>query len=151
MAPTLKGRFRPTRPEKYKGDPGNIFYRSSWELDVMQWLDRRPDVVWWASEERCVWYPHPVAKRQKRYFPDFIVCYERDGTQYTEMIEVKPSKHVKGPSKNPKRRTKSWMKEVETYIINQSKWKAARGYCEDRGWSFRLLTEENVPSWKKRK
>ena len=151
MPGTLKGRFRPRNPDKYKGDPSNIWFRSSWERDVMNWLDRREDVISWMSEERCVWYRNPVTKKNARYFPDFIVKYERNGIVYEEMIEVKPRKHVTGPNPNPKRKTKSWMNEVRTYVINQAKWKAAETYCEDRGMSFRLLTEDNVPTWGKRK
>ena len=151
MPVTLKGRYKPLYPDKYKGDPANIWFRSSWERDVMQWLDKRTDVIWWMSEERCVWYRNPVTKKNARYFPDFIVKYERNGIVYEEMIEVKPKKHVTGPNPNPKRKTKSWMNEVRTYVINQAKWKAAETYCEDRGMSFRLLTEDNVPTWGKRK
>ena len=149
MSVTLKGRYRPLFPDKYKGDPANIWFRSSWERDVMQWLDRRTDVVWWMSEERCVWYRNPVTKKNARYFPDFIVCYERNGIKYEEMIEVKPQRHVDGPNPKPKRKTKNWMNEVKTYAINQAKWRAAETYCEDRGMNFRLLTEKNIPRWGK--
>ena len=54
VAPTLKGRFRPRNPEKYRGDPSNIWFRSSWERDMMNWLDTRTDVISWMSEERVV-------------------------------------------------------------------------------------------------
>ena len=150
MGTTLKGRFKPRFPDKYKGDPMNIWFRSSWERDVMHWLDGRSDIIWWMSEERCVWYQNPVTKKNARYFPDFIICYEKNGIKYEEMLEVKPQKHVDGPNPKPKRRTKSWMNEVRTYAINQAKWKAAVNYCEDRGMSFRILTEENVSAWKKK-
>ena len=146
MASPLKGRFKPNNPHKYNGDPSDIWYRSTWERDVMLWLDDRKDVLWWMSEERAIWYRNPVTKKNARYFPDFIICYQRDGVVREEMIEVKPARQVKGPNPNPKRRTKSWINEVKTYAINQAKWKAAETYCEDRGWNFRLLTEENGPS-----
>ena len=151
MGNTLKGRFKPINPDKYKGDPMNIWFRSSWERDVMNWLDRNDEVIWYMSEERAVWYYNPVTKKKARYFPDFIICYERNGIKYEEMLEVKPQKHVDGPNPNPKRRSKSWVNEVKTYAVNQAKWRAAETYCEDRGMSFRLLTENNVPTWKKRK
>lgn len=151
MSTPLKGRFKPRNPEKYKGDPGNIIYRSSWERDFMTWLDSREDIICWASEERALWYKNPVTKKNARYFPDFIIKYKKNGIIYEEMIEVKPMRHVTGPNPNPKRRTKSWMNEVKTYAVNQAKWKAAREYCENRGMNFRLLTEDHVPSWKKRK
>ena len=34
-----KGRFIPKYPEKYKGDPTNIIFRSLWERRVMSYLD----------------------------------------------------------------------------------------------------------------
>ena len=148
MSKTLKGRYRPLNPDKYKGDVANIQYRSSWELNFMKYLDKKDDVKWWMSEERCVWYYDPIHKKKRRYFPDFIVCYIRkDGIEVTEMVEIKPQRQVDGPNPNPKRRTKSWMMEVQNYIINQKKWEAATKQCEDRGWNFRLLTEKNVPGW----
>jgi hypothetical protein len=149
MPSTLKGKFRPKNPEKYKGDPTNIIFRSSWERDVMHRLDMNSKVVSWSSEERCIWYNDPVTKKPRRYFPDFIVTYDRDGIMVTEMIEVKPQRHIDGPNPKPKRRTKSWMNEVRTYVTNTAKWKAAEEYCEDRGWNWKLLSEQQVPSWRK--
>lgn len=147
MSQTLKGKFRPHNPEKYKGDPSNIVYRSSWERSFMNYLDLHQDVEWWMSEERCVWYDNPVTKKKARYFPDFIVCYNRKGVRTTEMVEIKPQNQVDGPPVNPKRKTEAWVNAVKTYIINRKKWEAAAKQCEDRGWNFRLLTEKNVPEW----
>ena len=62
----------------------------------------------------------------------------------TEMVEIKPFKQVQGPNPHPKRRTKSWMYEVRTFVTNQAKWSAAREYCEDRGWNFRIITEKEL-------
>jgi hypothetical protein len=150
MPATHKGRFKPRNPEKYKGDPNDIWFRSSWERDVMQSLDANKLVVRWMSEERCIWYRDPVTKKNRRYFPDFIVEYDRDGAIVTEMIEVKPYRHITGPNPQPKRRTKGWMNEVKTYATNVAKWKAAEEYCEDRGWNWKLLSENEVPSWRRR-
>ena len=145
MPVTLKGRYRPLFPDKYKGDPANIWFRSSWERDVMQWLVKRSDVIWWMSEERAVWYRNPVTKKNARYFPDFIVEYQRsDGITMQEMVEIKPSRQVEGPPVNPKRRTKAWAAACMTYAQNQSKWKAARRWCEDRGMNFRIVTEKEL-------
>jgi len=145
MSKTLKGKFRPKNPEKYIGDPGNIVYRSSWERTCMNYFDLREDVQAWQSEEKWVSYYDPVTKKQRRYFPDFIIKYKRkDGVLVTRMIEVKPHREVVGPPKEPKRKTKSWVNQVKTYITNQAKWKAARNYCEDRGWEFQLVTENEL-------
>ncbi len=145
MSKTLKGKFRPHFPEKYKGTPGNIEYRSSWELNFMKYLDRNPNVIQWMSEERAIWYSDPVAKKKRRYFPDFIVNYKnKEGVMMTEMVEVKPYKQIIGPPENPKRKTKAWVNSVYTYITNRAKWDAAMKYCEDRGWSFRLVSEKEL-------
>ena len=145
MKKTLQGKFRPRNPDKYKGDPTNIVYRSSWEKIFCNWCDRNDKIISWQSEEKAVWYTSPVDKKKHRYFPDFIIKYERkDGIMVTEMIEVKPASQVKMPPQNPKRRTKSWVYQVKTWMVNQAKWAAATEYCEDRGWSFRIVTEKEL-------
>ena len=73
-----KGRFRPKHPEKYKGDPTKIIYRSLWEFKVFKWLDLHNDVIWWQSEEVIVPYRSPIDGRIHRYFPDVIV-HKKDG------------------------------------------------------------------------
>lgn len=111
----------------------------------MNWLDLREDVLWWSSEEKALWYYNPVKKRNARYFPDFIIHIRRaDGTEMTEMIEVKPKNQVVGPPTNPKRRTAAWMRQVQTWVVNQKKWEAATEICEDRGWNFRIITEDDL-------
>ena len=45
MSGTLKGKFRPKHPEKYKGDAGNIVYRSSWERIFCNWCDNNDDII----------------------------------------------------------------------------------------------------------
>ena len=110
----------------------------------MNWADRNDKIVSWQSEEKALWYNDPVTKKKRRYFPDFIIMFERDGKMITEMIEVKPKAQVDGPNPNPKRRTAAWMRSVQTYLTNMAKWEAASKVCEDRGWNFRLVTEKDL-------
>ena len=148
MGKTLSGKFRPRNPDKYKGDPSNICYRSSWELKFMQWLDDREQVLSWSSEEKCVWYYDPVAKKKRRYFPDFIIKFKRhDGIIVEEVVEIKPQKQVDGPPINPKRKTQQWIRQVHMYVTNRAKWEAAATWAEDQGMNFRLLTEKQVKAW----
>jgi hypothetical protein len=139
-----QGIFRPKNPKKYVGDSNNIVYRSSWECRVMNWFDQNDDIISWASEELIVPYKSPIDNRFHRYFPDFIVKVKtRDGTMKTLMIEVKPKKQTMPPE--PKKRvTKQYVTEVTTYGVNQAKWKAAHEYCLDRGWEFKIMTEEHL-------
>ena len=149
MAGTLKGKYRPINPEKYHGNPTMIEYRSSWELNFMKYLDSNPNVISWQSEEKAIWYTDPVARKKRRYFPDFIIKYKNSkGLVVEEVVEIKPQRQVQGPPVNPKRRTKSWAAACMTYATNTAKWKAAMEWAEDRGMNFRLLTENDVPGWK---
>ena len=142
---TLKGKYKPRNPEKYKGNPTQIIYRSSWERAFCKWADLNEGVSEWQSEEKAIWYDNPVQRKKCRYFPDFIIEYERkDGVLVKEMIEIKPKSQVDGPPVNPKRKTKSWANAVMTYAVNQAKWKAARRWCEDRGMNFRIVTEKEL-------
>ena len=139
-----QGIFRPKNPKKYIGDSNNIVYRSSWECRVMNWFDQNEDIISWASEELIVSYKSPIDNRFHRYFPDFIVKVKtRDGTMKTLMIEVKPKKQTIPPEQK-KRVTKQYINEVVTYGVNQAKWKAAHEYCLDRGWEFKIMTEEHL-------
>jgi hypothetical protein len=139
-----KGRFRPDNPEKYKGNPTNIIYRSLWELKFMRYLDSHPRIIQWSSEEIIIPYVSPVDRRVHRYFPDFWVKLEdKDGNINTMLVEIKPLKQVKEPVIQEKV-TKRYLNEVMTYGINMAKWKAAKEFCADRNWIFKILTEKEL-------
>ena len=138
------GQFKPKNPQKYIGDHTNIVYRSSWEVKVMDWLDRNPDILSWASEELIIPYKSPVDNRLHRYFPDFLVKMRTgEGKLKTMLLEVKPKKQTQEPEQK-KRITKQYINEVTTWGVNQAKWKAATEYCSDRGWEFMLITEDHL-------
>ncbi len=40
-----QGYFKPKNPQKYKGDPTNIIYRSGWELKFMLYVDSHPEIL----------------------------------------------------------------------------------------------------------
>jgi hypothetical protein len=139
-----KGKFTPINPQKYKGDPTNIIYRSSWEKRVMLWLDKHSQVVSWSSEEVVVPYKSPADGRFHRYFVDFYAQIRgKDGKLNSYLLEIKPKKQATEPEIKS-RITKQYINEVVTYAINQAKWKAATEYCKDRGWEFKVLTEDHL-------
>jgi len=109
----------------------------------MLMFDSNPNVIWWQSEERSIAYRSPVDNSLHRYFPDFIICIKgKDGKQKIKMIEVKPKSQTKVPVKTPKK--KKYLTEVVRYSINIAKWKAAKTYCERKGWEFEILTEDEI-------
>ena len=140
MGKSYKGIYRPTNPKKYVGDPNRIVYRSLLERRFMLYCDRNKDIIAWASEEVPIKYYSPLDKRVHRYFPDFIV---KTSTGKKYIIEIKPYKQCFQP-KPPKKKTKAFMRESFEYIKNQAKWKAARAYCEDKGFEFKIMTEKEL-------
>ncbi len=141
---SYKGKFRPSKPKKYKGDPTNIVYRSLWELKFMRYCDSNNNIVKWSSEEIVIPYRSPIDNRFHRYFPDFYLKYkDNTGKMIEKVVEIKPAKQVQEP-KVQKRKTKKYVTEVVTYAKNQAKWMAAEEFCKDRKWKFQILTEKEL-------
>ena len=139
-----KGKYRPSHPKKYKGDPTGIIFRSLWERKFMVYCDKNQNILEWASEEIAIPYRSPIDNRVHRYFPDFYMkVKERGGKIKRYVIEVKPAKQTKPPTK-PKRQTKGYIREAYEYAKNQAKWKMAREFCADRQWEFKVVTEKEL-------
>ena len=141
---SYKGKYYPSFPRKYKGDPTNIIYRSLWERKFMVYCDKNQNILEWASEEIAIPYRSPIDNRVHRYFPDFYMkVKETNGKIKNYVIEVKPAKQTKPPTK-PKRQTKGYIREAYEYAKNQAKWKMAKEFCADRQWVFKVVTEKEL-------
>jgi len=137
-----KGKYYPTFPQKYKGDPTNIIFRSLWERKFMVYCDNNANVLEWNSEEIII--PYTFEGKRRRYFPDFYMkLRESTGTIQKYLVEVKPLKQCH-PPKKPKRQTPGYIRECYTYATNQTKWKRAREWCADRQWQFKVITEKEL-------
>ena len=144
MGESIKSKYKPSFPKKYKGDPNNIICRSSWERRFCRWCDLNENIILWGSEEFCIPYLSPVDGRVHRYFPDFIIkVREQTGDIKTYVIEVKPKKQTREPKK-PSRTTKRYITEVKTYAVNKAKWKAADEWCKDRLIEFKIITDDHL-------
>jgi hypothetical protein len=101
------------------------------------------NILSYASEEIIVPYFHSVDQKMHRYFPDFVIQTRNlDGSTSITMIEVKPKAQTKRP--NIKKITAKNQDQVFTFIKNQEKWQAAKIYCEQRGWKFAVITEDEL-------
>ena len=141
---SYKGKYYPSFPRKYKGDPTNIVYRSLWERKFMVYCDKNQNILEWASEEIAIPYRSTIDNRVHRYFPDFYMkVKETNGKIKNYVIEVKPAKQTK-PPKKPKRQTKGYIREAYEYARNQAKWKMAKEFCADRQWEFKVVTEKEL-------
>lgn len=141
---SYKGKYQPSYPKKYKGDPTNVIYRSLWERKFMVYCDLNENVLEWGSEEIALPYRSPVDNRIHRYFPDFYIkVKESNGKIKKMLIEIKPKKQTQ-PPKKPQRQTKGYIYEAYEYAKNQAKWRAAKEYCDDRMWEFKVFTEDEL-------
>ena len=149
MGKFKQGFYTPLNPEKWilpkssitKGN--GIRYMSSWELKVMKFFDLNPQILNVSSEPFAIPYISPKDNKIHRYFPDFIVKTESK----VFLVEVKPL-HETLPPKLPKRKTeksyKNYLKALETYNINYSKWESARKFCLENNIEFKILTENEI-------
>lgn len=139
-----KGKYKPSYPKKYSGNPSNIIYRSLWERKYMKYLDTNENILLWSSEEFFIPYRSPIDGKIHKYFPDFMVKEQTSsGKIINYVVEIKPKRQCRAPKK-PNNITKGYIFEAKEYAKNQSKWAVAKEWCADRGYEFRILTEEDL-------
>ena len=110
----------------------------------MVYCDLNENILEWGSEEIVLPYRSPIDNKIHRYYPDFYIkVKERNGKIKKYIIEIKPKKQCVEP-KVQKKKTKSYIYEVYEFARNQAKWKAAREFCADRMWEFKVLTEDEL-------
>ena len=138
MAKWAQGIFTPTNPEKYVGK-NKPRYRSGWEFTFMQFCDKNDSVLQWASEAIAIPYRNPLTGKMSNYVPDFFIVYQNKfGKQIAEVVEIKPKKQSLIES-----RTAS-AKDRLVVAVNHAKWHAAMSYCKNQGYTFRVITEDDL-------
>ena len=129
--------FVPKNPQKLIGN-AKPFYRSSWELAMMTFLDSHPNVIQWASESIKIPYTNPLTGKRSQYVPDFLVLYQdQNGKRKAELVEVKPKKEAMMENAKSKR-------DKAFLLINTAKWAAALTFCKKNGLEFRIITEDQL-------
>lgn len=108
-----------------------------------------PNVLYWSSESLAIQYVHPIKSAQRghqvisKYYPDYVVIYvDKLGKQHKEVVEVKPSRQAFMEAAKTK-------KEKLDVIVNSAKWEAARAFCRQYGYTFRILTEREIHAGKR--
>jgi hypothetical protein len=137
MAKYAQGIFTPKFPEKYIGKKAPK-YRSSWELALMTFFDNNKNILKWSSESIAIQYRHPFTGKMTNYIPDFFVVYVNTALkQHAEVIEVKPrSQTIMSEAKSKG--------DQQQVVINMAKWQAAKAYCAQHGFFFRIITEHDI-------
>lgn len=148
-SPYQQGYYKLINPVKYYGDPTKIIFRSSWEKRFALYCDVNDRVLAWSSEPFEIQYLHPIDNVMKPYNIDFYVKLDRGEGSYAEyIVEVKPEKQLKKPNKPVGRMTEKkllgYNAALKTFLINTSKFAAAKSYAEGRGWQFIIATEKFI-------
>tara|TARA_B000000557_G_scaffold264593_1_gene270511 strand:+ start:1511 stop:1963 length:453 start_codon:yes stop_codon:yes gene_type:complete len=144
MNESIKSKYKPQNPRKYKGNPNNIVCRSNWEKKFCQWCDTNENILLWASEEFSIPYVSPLDRRVHQYYPDFLIKVQEGGGAIRDyVIEVKPKRQCIPPKRKSKV-TKSYIYEAKTYEVNKAKWRAAEDWCKDRRLIFKVITEDEL-------
>jgi len=138
MGKWAQGIYEVKTPEKYIGK-GKPKYRSGWELTFMIFCDTNKNVIKWASESLSIPYRNPLTGKNTIYIPDFFVLYENKyGKKVAEVVEIKPKKQSLIESRVAS------AKDRAVVAINHAKWKAAAQYCAKNGFTFRVITEDDL-------
>ena len=111
-------------------------------------MDENINVLKWASESLVINYFFEVDQRIHRYTPDvYAEILNKNGQVKKYLIEIKPRKQLLEP-KTPKIRNAKallrYQNELKEFIKNKNKWDAAKLLCGQRGWEFKIMTEEQI-------
>lgn len=138
MSKFAQGIYTPKNPEKYVGKHAPK-YRSGWEMTFMTFCDSNKNVLYWASEAIKLPYRSPLDGKIHQYIPDFFVVYQnKRGQQIAEMVEIKPKKQSLIESRTASARDRL------VVAVNHAKWAAAMAYCKAQGYTFRVITEDDL-------
>lgn len=128
-------KIRPTRRSvsgvyPFRGE-SSVAYESTLERDFLIRTEFFPDVLDIIAQPAAIPF---LARngRQYTYTPDFLVYYRLGRYGYENyptpmLVEVKPEQE--------------WQKHWREWF---PKWKAARRYAQEQGWSFRIYDESRI-------
>jgi hypothetical protein len=117
-----KSKFREGHFVSMKNNGKEFYYRSSYECEVLEYLEQIPEILAYDVEPFKEGIPYLYNGEKHHYFPDLSIKYA-DGK--IEIWEIKPASQT-------------------SLEINQAKWAAANTYCQIRGWSFVIITEVGI-------
>ena len=158
-----QGNYIPKNKDKVLklNSQGGVYYRSSWEIRVMTWLDNNPNITKWGAE--CMAIPYQLTHFEKNgdinvknhcYYPDFY--YEiknKDGSIKKVVAELKPMKEflmvqklqemkLSIPENANLKKLRNFEYDLKMAQKNSEKWKTMIQFCDKKGWEFIVITED---------
>jgi len=150
---TKQGIYTPVNPEKWviteafdMSEPG-IKYRSGWERTFFTFMDMNDNIVKCNSEGMVIPYLNPLRNKMSKYYMDAM--FETKGGKVW-LVEIKPKAETIPPkkprknAKNPEKAKQNYKKAIETYAVNKAKWEATEKFCLEKGFIFKIITEDEL-------
>lgn len=153
MYNSYKGWYKLLNPEKFikpidehmqSFKDGAVNYKSRLELKAIKYADFNKFITRWSLEPFHVKYVKPTDGKVHRYFIDLFLEFQT-GDKF--LVEIKPKAETL-PPRQPKKASEKAMINyqiaLQTYAINQAKWKAAREFAAQQKMRFIILTDEEL-------
>ena len=122
----------------------NLNYKSPLELKAIKYFDMNKYVVYYGLEPFAIKYYKPTTGKFHRYFVDFFIEFENNQKFLVEIKSSGETIEPKKPSKKTQKAILNYQKALQTYIVNQAKWKAATEFAESNNMRFIILTEKEL-------
>lgn len=148
-----KGWYKLVHPEKFlkvldetmqSSKDGFVQYKSSLELKFLRYCDLNKFIKNFSLEPFPIPYVKPTDGKIHRYYIDFYVEFT---SGHRALVEIKSFGETQKPLK-PKKITpktvQQFNEEIQTYVINLSKWKACKEFADSHDMKFMILTEKEL-------
>jgi hypothetical protein len=123
---------------------GEVNFKSKLELKAIKYADFNKHIVSWSLEPFAIKYLKPTDGKIHRYYIDLFLEFST-GDKF--LVEIK-SKGETVPPKVPKKQTQkakmNYQRALQTYAVNEAKWKAAKKFAADNKMKFIILTETEL-------
>jgi hypothetical protein len=123
---------------------GSVNYKSRLELKAIKYADFNKHIVKWSLEPFHIKYIKPTDGKYHRYYVDLFLEFS-SGDKF--IVEIKSKGETVLP-KPPNRKTQksilNYQRALQTYAINEAKWKAAKEFAKINQMQFIILTEDEL-------
>jgi hypothetical protein len=160
-----QGNFIPKNRDKVikLNSQNGVFYRSSWELKIMTWLDANDKIVKWGAE--CITIPYQMTHfdngdinvKSHNYYPDFyyeikgengfnkkVVAEVKPMKEYLMVVNLQEKKLEMPDSSKGLKKLKNFEYDLKMAQKNREKWNTMIKYCDKKGWDFIIITEDHL-------
>lgn len=130
--------------KSFNESEASVEYKSSLERNAFRYADANPHIKNWSVEPFPIKYLKPTDGKIHRYYIDLFLVFST-GDKF--LVEVKSKGETK-PPKKPTRKTDkaiiNYQKALQTYAVNEAKWKAAEEFASQHNMKFIILTEDEL-------